>query len=395
MNIEEIRNKNEIKPLKYPLRETPHLTIEPNRTCNINCRVCYILKKDYVKSLDDVKKEIDLAIKKRKLETISLLGGEPTLHPHLIEIIRYIRSKGVQAQLLTNGIILLENEDDRFLDELIRAGINRILIHIDVGQKHIHKEIEDVRNTLFSKLERKKVPFSLSLTLYEENNGEISSDIQKYSKFKFFNGVLAVLARDPLRAQPFNTELSTEYEQISKAMHVEPTTYIPSNLSDSHINWLIYFYFINARTQKILSISPDIDRILRKIYRALTGHQLFAPIVKHWSLKWLLLLIGLLEGVQHLTKIKTFFKLIKNSNLTKAIRFHFIAIQIPPEFNQEFSQYQICYSCPDATIRNGMLTPVCVADKINPINDGNKNTEFQEDLYLTAYQHLGEIEESF
>ena len=360
----------------------------------MNCRVCYTLQKDHVKSLEDVKKEIDLALKKRKLETISLLGGEPTLHPHLTEIIKHIKSKGIQAQLLTNGIILLENEDDRFLDELISAGINRILIHIDVGQKHIHKDIESVRNTLFSKLERKKVPFSLSLTVYEENNGEISSAIRKYSKFRFFDGILAVLARDPRQKQRFNPELSIEYKLISQKMQIEPSAYIPSNLDDRHIHWLIYFYFINARTHKILGISPDVDRILRKMYRLITGRQLFAPIVKRGSVKMLLLLIGLPECVKHPTKIKAFFRLLKNSNLTDSIRFHFIAIQTPPEFNQEYSKYQICHSCPDATIRNGMLTPVCIADQINPIDNENENTEFQEDLYVTAYQHLGEIKES-
>ena len=393
MNIQEIRNNDEIRPLKYPLRETPHLTIEPNRTCNINCRVCYTLNKDSVKSLDDVKKEIDLAIGKRKLRTISLLGGEPTLHPHLMEIIRYIRRKGVQVQLLTNGILLLESEDGRFVDELIRAGINRILVHIDEGQAHIHGKIERARNTLFSRLEGKKVPFSLSLTVYEENRGEISNAITKYSKFKFFNGILAVLARDPLRPQRFDAQLSAVYKQISRTLHVEPTTYIPSNVDDSHISWLIYFYFINARTQKILGVSPGVDGILRKMYRVLTGHQLFAPVVKRRALRFLLILIGLMEGVRHPARIKTFFELVKHSNLTEAIRFHFIAVQTPPELNKMSHQYQICHSCPDATIRNGMLTPVCVADRINPINERNKKTETPEDLdlYLTAYRHLEEI----
>ena len=94
MQVNELKSGIKIKPLKYPLKETPHLTIEPNRTCNMECRSCYTLNKHYVKPLDKVKKEIDLAVAKRKLETISLLGGEPTLHPHLSEIIRYIKLKG-------------------------------------------------------------------------------------------------------------------------------------------------------------------------------------------------------------------------------------------------------------------------------------------------------------
>jgi hypothetical protein len=31
---------------------------------------------------------------------------------------------------------------------------------------------------------------------------------------------------------------------------------------------------------------------------------------------------------------------------------------------------EICYHCPDATIRNGVLVPVCLADWLPPPGDG-------------------------
>lgn len=391
MYVDEIKTRTKIKPLKYSARETPHITIEPNRTCNIRCRLCYTRNKNFVKSLNDVKQEVDIAVKKRKIETITLLGGEPTLHPNIIEIIRYIKSKRVRSQLLTNGILLLEDKNERFLDALIDAGIDRILLHIDIGQKHVHGDIEGVRDKLFSILERKKVHFSLSLTIYEENLGEISGCLLRYSHYKFFDGILAVLARDPFHQYDNNPELIQEYEDIFYSLKLEPSAYIPSSLDDKYLSWLIYFYFINTKNRMIFGVSPVVDRILRKLYRAVKGHQLFSPVIPQQQLYFFLFLIGILEILIHPPKIRSFYRLAINSGLKGGIRFHFIAIQTPPEFNQKKNHYQICYSCPDATIRNGKLTPVCIADKINPIINGDKNVEIRDDLYHDVYLHLEKI----
>jgi len=391
MQVEELKSKIDIQPLKFTLVETPHATIEPNRTCNLNCRSCYTLNKDYVKSLNDIKREIDLAAKKRNLETISLLGGEPTLHPQIMEIIKFIKGKKIKCQLLTNGTTLLNDRNDRFLDKLIQARVDRILLHVDIGQKHTYKDIGEVRNILFSKLEKKKVHFALSITIYEENKGEIPESVRQYSKFQFFDGILAVLARDPLHQQVHNTELFDEYASIYNELILEPVAYIPSNLDDKHMSWLIYVYFINANTGNTFSVSSVIDRILRKLYRSIKGHHLFATIVNPSVYTAMYLLVGLLEIIHSPKKISAFLKLLKNSNMMRSIRFHFIVIQTPPEFNQEKNKYQICYHCPDATIRNGMLTPVCVADKVNPLNDGSQKDEIQKDLYNIVYKHLEEI----
>jgi organic radical activating enzyme len=391
MQIEEIKNKINIKPLKFPLKETPHLTIEPNRNCNIKCRSCYTLNRDYIKSLDDVKKEIDLAIKKRKLETITILGGEPTLHPHIADIIRYIKSKKLKSQILTNGILLLDDENGRFLNQLNSAGVDRILLHIDSGQNHIHKDIDEVRNFLFSKLEKKKVHFALSITIYEESKCILATLVKQYSQYKFFDGILAVLARDPLELQIKKPELFDEYESIYHELNMEPTAYIPSNLEDNYISWLIYYFYFNANTCKAASISPVVYRFFRKIYKLMKRNELFTISINPSLCAFMFFLTGLLEMIRYPNKFPTFFKLLNHSCFSRSIRIHFIVIQKPPEFNFEKNQYQICYHCPDATIRNKMLTPVCLADKINPLDSNLKNKEIPKDLYQIVYSHLKEI----
>jgi hypothetical protein len=393
MKRQDIENSFRLKPLKFPLRDTPHLTIETNRTCNLHCRLCYNIDREFVKTLDDVKKEIDLALKKRNLQTVTLLGGEPTLHPELPEIVAYIKNKNLICQLLTNGLVFLKDEKDALLERLAASGIDRILLHIDSGQTHVHKDIEEARRALFSRLEEKKIHFSLSLTLYEEDRKQMGRIIKKYSPYRYFDGILAVLARDPLAVGERNGDLLLEYKRLRRELNLDPTAYIPSNLNDDQVSWLIYYYFINAETGKTLNLSPGLNQAFRRLYRLARGRNLFAFKISPRFQKLTGLLAGVAEVFIQPKKLPIFLRLLKNPGWTENIRFHFIIIQTAPEFNPEKKRYEMCYHCPDATIRNGKLTPVCIADLINPLDGNLNNPLFRPDLYQEAYENLGEFQE--
>jgi len=65
-------------------------------------------------------------------------------------------------------------------------------------------------------------------------------------------------------------------------------------------------------------------------------------------------------------------------------------IRTPPHWDAEKNGYEFCYHCPDATIRNGKLTPVCIADLVNPL-PGFASASIDRRLYEDAYTHLQEI----
>jgi Radical SAM superfamily/4Fe-4S single cluster domain len=391
MKVEDLTADSGIRPLKYPLRDTPHATIETNRTCNIRCRLCYTLDRSSVKTLAEIEGEIDLALKKRNLQTITLLGGEPTLHPHLPEVVAFVKSRKLKCQILTNGLVFLEDDQDRLLDRLRAAGVDRILLHVDSGQIHVHRNLEEVRRRLFQKLERKKIHFGLSLTIYEEERGSMSGLIKKYARYRYFDGILSVLARDPGAPGHQIVSLTGEYRSLERELRVSPSAYIPSSSQDGRIFWLIYLYFIDAQNGKTLALSPGTDRAVRKFYRILSGRQLFSIILKPSQQRLALFCLSALEMFFHPGKIGEIPGFIWSSCLRKAVRFHFIAVQTPPVFDPEENGYLICYHCPDATIRNGMLTPVCIADLINPLDGHSPDGELSRDLYQLAYNHLEEI----
>ncbi len=393
MKIQDVQAGVDLRPMKLSVHETPHSTIEPTRECNIECRSCYNLDRGHEKTLDQVKEEIDLACQKRNLQAITLLGGEPTLHPDIAEIIRYVKGKRLICQILTNGIALLDDEDGGFLDSLLAAGVDKILLHMDTGQSHVHRDIDQARRALFDKLEANRVHFSLSVTVYNECGSKIPGLVKEYSRYRYFDGILAVLARDPKPPHLQNAEMADEYRSISGELGIEPTAYIPSNLSDSDVSWLMYFYYINADNGRTFGLSPRLDRAFRGLYRRLTGRHLF--VIRFPSLSFLpaLMLAGLLEVAVRPRRLSDLLGLLGGSRMARSIRFHYIVIQNPPEFDEERQELQLCYNCPDATIRNGMLTPVCVADQVNPLGKNTKALKVDEDLYLAVYGHLGELRE--
>jgi len=392
MKVTDIQNSKGIKPLKHPLHEIPHLVIEPNYTCNITCKSCYNLNKNYVKSLEEIKSEIDAGLVKRRLETISILGGEPTLHPDLLQIIEYIKNKKLVCQILTNGVLLLADMHDSLLIQIIEQGVDRIILHTDIGQNQDPEKVWNKIDTLFQKFERYNVYYSLSITVYHENTCTIADIIKKYSHFKYFDGILALLKRNSIdivnKASDKNiVELLPEYHDILKRLALEPVTYIPTSLDDKEISWLLYFYYINCQTYITYRISPLVNQIFRKTFRLLKGKQVFGMVPDPRLFTLNLLFSMLAEFLINPFNLGRIIKLVFKSKFFTHLRFHYILLQSGPEFNREKGKFQLCYHCPDATIRNGKITPVCLADLINPVN-GTYSKNFSEELFETVYEHL-------
>ena len=95
--------------------------------CNLDCSYCteYDNSRPHPK-LEDLK----LWIKKiRDLGTmrIALVGGEPLMHPNVVEIVRYCRELGFATSLTTNGFLLTR----KLLKELEEAGLQVMQISVD------------------------------------------------------------------------------------------------------------------------------------------------------------------------------------------------------------------------------------------------------------------------
>ena len=95
--------------------------------CNLDCAYCteYDNSRPHP-SLDDLKKWVR---KIRELGTmrIALVGGEPLVHPNIVELVRFCRELGFATSLTTNGFLLTR----KLVAELEDAGLQVMQISVD------------------------------------------------------------------------------------------------------------------------------------------------------------------------------------------------------------------------------------------------------------------------
>jgi MoaA/NifB/PqqE/SkfB family radical SAM enzyme len=124
------RKARAVREFTRGLVDTSHpllVQIIPIRRCNIDCGYC----NEYDKTSPPVPTET-LRTRIDRLaalgtSVVAFSGGEPMLHPELDGLIRYIRSHGMMAGLITNGYFLVPKR----IQELNEAGLDFLQISID------------------------------------------------------------------------------------------------------------------------------------------------------------------------------------------------------------------------------------------------------------------------
>lgn len=121
--------KNQIVS-EYPLQ----VDVELSNVCNLKCPMCFRSKDAYNKKDNNVLMKYDLFTKivdeiGGKVQALRLsLRGESTLHPRIVDCVKYAKARGIkEISFLTNGSRLEKN----FFEELLLAGVDWITISVD------------------------------------------------------------------------------------------------------------------------------------------------------------------------------------------------------------------------------------------------------------------------
>lgn len=81
------------------------MEIEFSRECNFRCAYCYL--EDRTAAAGELSrqeiKEVILQARELGARKIIILGGEPSIYPHLIEMLRFLGRLGLTIELFTNG----------------------------------------------------------------------------------------------------------------------------------------------------------------------------------------------------------------------------------------------------------------------------------------------------
>jgi molybdenum cofactor biosynthesis enzyme MoaA len=108
--------------------------------CNNDCEFCDLgktRKGARHRPYEQIQKQLE-ALRDREVTRVALTGGEPTLHPRLLDIVSQARSIGFDhIRIYTHGRSLRRN---RLIDRLIDAGLTHLMISLFGPDKAMHEE---------------------------------------------------------------------------------------------------------------------------------------------------------------------------------------------------------------------------------------------------------------
>ena len=119
------------------------------RRCNLSCGYCY----EYDNSsepvpLPDLKRRVD-ALHRLRVANITLLGGEPLMHPAITAVVAYAARRS-NVSMITNGFLLRPS----VIKELNSAGLNNLQVSIDILKPDLSRYIQKSLSALRPKLQR-------------------------------------------------------------------------------------------------------------------------------------------------------------------------------------------------------------------------------------------------
>jgi hypothetical protein len=394
--------------LPYSGAQVPHGVLEVNQACNLACRACYKHRSHSTKSVEEIQAELDFLLTRRRLSAVTLAGGEPSLHPELPRVIRDVRGRGLSVAMLSNGLALT----DERLASYKAAGLSEVLLHVDCWQNRpdappgarCEADLHPLRRHLAERITRHGLVCSLAATVYRRTLTELPDLIRFVIETPTITRLLCTCCSDLQGAAvgfrggpvlgswhpgyeertgraPASARLDeglasqavelSEVEAVLSDQGMTPFGMIPSSLDMTRPRWLVLYAFtierpdggvstlhISGRFQRLARLAFAINgtlRLPRKFARTYSARGcvtvllLYALTAGHPSDAWAALrfLLGLLRP-------------------GAVIRHKGLAFQQGAGVT-DTGELDYCLDCPDATVRNGRLVPVCMADYLDPL----------------------------
>ncbi|MCP3874945.1 MAG: 12,18-didecarboxysiroheme deacetylase [Desulfobacteraceae bacterium] len=131
--------------LQFSKDKKPVVVWNMTRRCNLKCVHCYA-KSDDISYDNELNHEQSLAmiddLAQFGVPVLLFSGGEPTIHPRLVEYAQYAVSKGMRAVISTNGTLITQ-EKAKILKEI---GLSYVGISLD-GLEETHDKFRGIKGS--------------------------------------------------------------------------------------------------------------------------------------------------------------------------------------------------------------------------------------------------------
>ncbi len=375
--------------LPWTMTDNATTWLEVTRACDITCEYCPQDKsKCKHKSLREVSFEIDELMKMRKCSTMIIAGGEPLVHPELLEIVALIKKKNVQAFIITNGVTL----DATYLSKLKKSGLMGAILHVDSGQHRpdwenkTEGELNELRQYFADMFHAEKdmicsfittvIPAALSgvpdiIKWMNENTKKVNQNILiPVREWHLYNHWDSFVDGKQVNAPVVNNDLAEFPKYISAG---DISDEIRKSLPDFNFNsylggteianapkWAIGSY-LQLGDKFLGSIGPKSMEIIQNAHHFINGTYFsFSKKRTYGMFKFLLPLLSLFDKEARAIFVKYF--LLRPWNFFLRSQFQTIVVMQPWDFTEE-GEYDMCDGCPNKTYYKGRLVSECRIDE--------------------------------
>jgi organic radical activating enzyme len=388
--------------LPWNLTDNSISWLEPTSKCNLYCEGCYRLnEKDGHKSLEQIREDLDVFVKLRKADGVSIAGGDPLTHPNVVDIVKEVKKRGMKPIINTNGLALTKE----LLAELKKAGVFGFTFHIDSKQgrpewkNNNETELNELRLHYAKMLaEAGNISCAFNSTVYEDTMKHIPSMVKwaqehidivhvmvfilyravNNEKIDFYLGPKKINMGELVYNEDPPTRTDINAQEIVDLIRTEnsefdPCAYLSGSEKPDSFKWLL-----SGRLGTKKKIFGYMGR------KGIEAAQMFNHLLYDKYLAYakpkdtrkgkLILLMGAFDKKLR----KTFLRFYKNPlNIFKRLYYQTVLIIQPVDFLEDGRQ-NMCDGCPDMTVWDGQLVWSCRMEE--QLNFGHNLKTYPKDF---------------
>ncbi len=379
-------NRRRLYRLPWSLHDNPVGWVEITDQCNISCKGCYRTALAGHKPLDDVKSEVLFLERYRNINNVHLAGGEPLIHPDVVPIVSFIRERGLNPVIITNGQRLTRD----LLADLKAAGLVEMSFHVDSGQTR--PGWGDADETALNELRQRYadvlwnlggVNCNFNMTVNPRTLHRVPEVIRWAlgNKGKV-NGLTFITLRGfPTKGVTFVgdgrmidlkadsvgmvNDVEDEMSELRSAdlrrviedgfPHYEPAAFLGGTRTPDSVKWLIA-NAVCSEADWVGSVSPRTVELVQTLYHLRRGRYYAGG---RGNLGRRVLLMAAVDG-----RVRgALRRLLKSPSRLLGKIYTLTVSVIEPNTLLPDGEYEMCDSCPDMTYHEGRLVHSCRLDE--------------------------------
>jgi molybdenum cofactor biosynthesis enzyme MoaA len=382
-------DKQNMYRFPWSLNDNPIAWLEITDICNIYCEGCYRQHMTGHKPLEEIKEEILFFKRWRNPDNVSIAGGEPLIHPDIVEIVRFIAENGIKPIVLTNAKAL----DEDILLRLKKAGLAGFTIHIDSHQERPHwegkseAELNKLRQHYADMIHKVGGLYVIfNATIYPSSYKEIPDIVRwGHTHIDRVHGLVFITYRTAITGSSQALNSAKEQVDLSKLSYTQETFdeefvtgpevyqiikdhfpeyeavgYLGGTIKHDSFKWTIgavigsknsIFGSVGKKTMELAQIGNHLfaGTYLAYLSQAHIGAKLF--------------LLSLWDGTLRQAAGKWLRRILSHpAEIFSPVYLQSVGIIQAPDMQSD-GQADMCDSCPDMTVYNGTLINSCRMDE--------------------------------